>query len=300
MSNSPNYFSALIGLRTLTSLHAGVMGGNHVLDRPIHRDIHSNWPKISSNALKGALREAPHWVNAAMNRNQIFGTEDYTPADDSERRLGKAGLMSFTDARLLLFPVRSARGVWAWITCPTALLRLSEEATLAGWVTGGGQVLQALANAISDKAIYAGKLLKVDCEHLLLYQHKFRVDQRLTPSQINEWRVSLPLLSELDDLVERMVIVSDENFGAMTQLYTEITTRNKINDDTSSTGGGTLFTEEHLPANALLYSMAFSMPDKTYQEIASLLDLNPKPIQIGGNATIGRGRCLLSWHISNF
>lgn len=300
MSNSSTYFRALIGLRTLTSLHAGVMGGSHVLDRPIHRDIHSNWPKISSNAIKGALREDGRFLKSSASRNQVFGEEDHTPADDSERRIGKAGLLSFTDARLLLFPVRSAQGIWAWVTCPAALHRFHEEVALAGWPTGidKNPVSQALLNAIGNQAVYAGKdlLMKVDSEHLLLYRHPFKIDPRLSTEQIDTWKASLPLLAALDDLAERLVILSDENFGAMTQLYTETSTRNKINDETFSTGGGTLFSEEHLPANALLYALAFSMPDKTHLELTSLLNLSSKSIQLGGNASLGRGRCAINWY----
>lgn len=297
--NSSAYFRALLGLRTLTPLHAGVLGGNHIVDRPIDRDIHNKWPKISSTALKGALREDIAVVkNSIKNRDLIFGLEDSSPDGDSERRLGKSGLLSFTDARLLLFPVHSVRGVWAWVTCPRALRKLRDEATLAGFVktSNNDAVFQALDNAIGDQAVYAGNMLAVNAEKLQLYQHTFRIDRRLTPEQMMNWKDSFPLLDKLDDFVERVVIVSDENFGIMTHLYIEHSTRNKINDDTSSTVGGTLFTEEHLPANTLLYALAFSMPDKNHQEIASLLDMHPKRMQIGGNATLGRGRCFVSWH----
>src|SRR5205807_971444 len=39
---------------------------------------------------------------------------------------------SLTDARLLAFPVRSLRGVFAWVTCRTVLERLERDAALAG------------------------------------------------------------------------------------------------------------------------------------------------------------------------
>jgi len=32
-----------------------------------------------------------------------------------------------TDARLVAFPVRSLRGVFAWVTCPAALTRLNRD-----------------------------------------------------------------------------------------------------------------------------------------------------------------------------
>src|SRR5205823_6002920 len=43
-----------------------------------------------------------------------------------------AGALSVTDARLAAFPVRSLKGVFAWVTCPTVLDRLARDADLAG------------------------------------------------------------------------------------------------------------------------------------------------------------------------
>jgi CRISPR-associated protein Cmr4 len=44
-----------------------------------------------------------------------------------------AGAISFTDARLLAFPVGSLKGVFAWVTCPEALRRLRRDLGLAAF-----------------------------------------------------------------------------------------------------------------------------------------------------------------------
>jgi CRISPR-associated protein Cmr4 len=297
------YFRALLGLRTLSPLHAGVLGGNHIIDRPIDREVHSGWPKVSSAALKGALRE--QGIARSGHAANLFGVEESVFEDENGNkqkvRYGKAGLLSFTDARLLLFPVRSARGGWAWVSCPSVLRRFREEVGLAGYDVVQPAIAafyQAFANAINDNAVYAGKTLDLGGK-LLLHHHVFGLDARLDKSKLEAWQKAMPLLSGLDDFSERLAIVSDENFTELTRLYTEVSTRNKIKDGTGATGGGALFTEEYLPEGALLYALSFSMPNSTHKEVAGMLDSTPKTLQLAGNATLGKGQCVLSWHFSS-
>ena len=40
------------------------------------------------------------------------------------------GALGFTDARLLLFPVKSVSGVFGWITCPAVLERLKHDLSI--------------------------------------------------------------------------------------------------------------------------------------------------------------------------
>ncbi len=289
MSHTPDYFRALIGLRTITPLHAGVLGGDHIIDRPIHRDVHTQVPKISSNALKGALRE--HGV--AQNADRVFGT-----SENGDGRGGKSGQLNLTDARLLLFPVRSAVGGWAWVTCPSVLRKFREEAALAGCDVSAEAIntfYHALVNSIDDRAVYAGSTLKAD-KHFILQHHVLPIDERLTKPQVETWVTAMPLLSDLEALTERLVIVSDENFSALTLRYTEVYTRNKINDATGATGGGLLFTEECLPAGSVLYALAFSMPDVKQNDLEQQLKKDIQTIRIGGNATLGKGFCRLYWY----
>jgi CRISPR-associated protein Cmr4 len=288
MSNSPDHFRALIGLRTLTPLHAGVLGGDHIIDRPIHRDVHTQLPKLSSNALKGALRE--HGL--AKNAEKLLGKTDTGNGG------GNSGWLNLTDARLLLFPVRSAAGGWAWVSSPSVLRKFREEAALTGHGLSSDPIQafnEALANSIDDRAIYAGNNLNVG-GYLVIQQHVFSIEKRLTANQVNDWANEVPLLKDLQDFAERFVILSDDNLRELTLRHTEIHTRNKINDATGATGGGLLFSEEHLPGESLLYALAFSMPNKKQQEIENELNTDIDKIRIGGNATLGKGFCRLHWY----
>lgn len=294
-----SYFRALIGLRTLSPLHAGVLGGNHIIDRPIDREVHTQWPKVSSAALKGALREQGIAKSGAAA--DLFGVEEYENSPPKKAKYGKAGLLSFTDARLLLFPLRSARGGWAWVSCPSVLRRFREAAGLVGYDVAQPAVEAfhaVFASKVNDGAWYAGEALKLK-DKLLLHHHVFPIDTRLGKKELENWKNTMPLVHDLKDLPERLVIVSDENFTELTRLYTELTTRNKINDATGATGGGALFTEEYLPEGALLYALSFSMPNATHTEVAGKVDAAPKTLQLAGNATLGKGQCDLGWYYSS-
>lgn len=106
---------------------AGVSVGH--VDLPIQREVHTGYPMVQSSGVKGSLREAVEirklLTDAEMN--WLFG-----PKNSAESR----SAIVVTDARTLLFPVKSARGVFAWITSPHALARLAADLR-AGSPNGG-------------------------------------------------------------------------------------------------------------------------------------------------------------------
>lgn len=302
-NTTTDYFRALLSLQARSPLHAGILGGDSIIDRPIHREVHTQLPMVSSNALKGALREQ----NIAKNNNdndnagKLFGSDDDDNTNDDKPRGGKPGLLFFTDARLLLFPVRSRAGGWAWITSPGVLKKFREEARLAGVLPESPDIdafYKAFDNAINDdQAVYAGQQLAIGGQ-VMLYRHAFSIDKRLLEQKldIEKWQKAMPLPQGLPALAERLVILSDENFREMTSLYTEVITRNKITDSTGAVSGEALFTEEYLPANSLLYALAASIPGKTQKHVEDMIDTNVHRIQLAGNATLGKGLCRIAWH----
>ena len=126
---------ALLYLVTQTPLHAGAGSTSGVVDLPVAREKHTRYPLIPGSALKGALRHKA-WAELIDNKQsngtkaewlKAFGPEA-GEADDAR----EAGNLTLCDARLLAFPVRSLRGVWAYATCPAVLARWSRDLTLIG------------------------------------------------------------------------------------------------------------------------------------------------------------------------
>lgn len=107
---------------------AGVSVGH--VDLPIQREVHTGYPMVQSSGVKGSLREAVKNRKLLANSSEmdwIFGPEN---AADS-----RAAIV-VTDARTLLFPVKSAAGVFGWVTSPHALARLAVDLR-AGSPNGG-------------------------------------------------------------------------------------------------------------------------------------------------------------------
>jgi CRISPR-associated protein Cmr4 len=102
------------------------------------------------------------------------------------------------------------------------------------------------------------------------------------------------------------VILPNEVFDFLTETGTEVVTRTRIDEKTKTVTNGALWNEENLPAESILagliscdrvYRKPENPSDATTEETL-LQEFTEKTLQlqIGGNATIGRGRirCLFS------
>ena len=111
-------------------------------------------------------------------------------------------------------------------------------------------------------------------------------------------------MTRIDEVTDRLVILNDDDFKDFINLSTEVITRTKIDPTTGIVVQGALFTEEYLPAETVMYSLALTSPvfnknksefisDDTMKEEEKIMQYFeneiPNVIQIGGNATIGKG-----------
>src|SRR5438874_8114755 len=131
--NGSKVAGALLGLHALTSLHPGTGTALGLVDLPVQRERHTQWPTIPGSAIKGVARDAcrEHFAltdktdrKTADKQNTLLRAA-FGPDTDSAAEF--AGAVSFTDARLLAFPVRSLAGVFAHVTCPAVLRRLTRD-----------------------------------------------------------------------------------------------------------------------------------------------------------------------------
>ncbi|DAB30027.1 MAG TPA: type III-B CRISPR module RAMP protein Cmr4, partial [Sulfurimonas sp. UBA12504] len=98
-------------IKVLTPLHAGSGSDLGVVDLPIQRESHTSFPKIEASSLKGAIRSA--FENKAktddekINIHRIFGCDDCEkqfPNPFNKENKDFAGVLGFSDARILFFP----------------------------------------------------------------------------------------------------------------------------------------------------------------------------------------------------
>ncbi|HEY7515944.1 MAG TPA: type III-B CRISPR module RAMP protein Cmr4, partial [Vicinamibacteria bacterium] len=106
----------LLGLYTETSLHCGTESGAGYVDLPIQRERHTGYPVIPGSTIKGILRDEVSG-SGGLSPDQVralFGTLDASGP----------GTVSFGDAIVAAFPVRSSGAPFHWTTCPFVVERV--------------------------------------------------------------------------------------------------------------------------------------------------------------------------------
>jgi CRISPR-associated protein Cmr4 len=299
-------------LYTETSLHIGSGTSLSAIDLPIQREKYTNFPNGAGSGVKGAVRE---WfenfgklVNGKREKEDkekiisVFGPEE----DGSDH----SGAVSFTDLRLLLFPVRSMKGVFAYVTSPFVLSRLKRELAQVGknvdWnieLPGEDQAFTNLLNA-SIKTENSDLIIN---EKVVLEEFGFTANSSENLNKISGWLGENAIHNSADyefwnkKVRKSLLLISDNNFKDFTEHSTEIQARIKLGEGKSSDSkkDGNLFYEENVPCDALFYSLVLTSnshspnpPEsvKTDQEILNYIkQLNANRLQIGGDETIGKG-----------
>ncbi len=270
---------------TRTPLHVGVGASVGAVDLPVRRERHTNHPIIPGSSIKGVFRDsARRSIESAETLDDIFGPDNIS--DDGSAR---AGDIAFGEARPLAFPVRSARGAFAYITCPFVLRRFSRE-------SGAGD-LPDLPDP-EDQSCFAGSKVVIshtNQKRAVLEEYAF-AHQDDFPAQWQELLLGLSDDPVWKEAAGRLVLLSDGDFAHFVTSTTEVTTQTKINAETGAVVPGALFNMECVPAETL-----FSAPVQVvgrYEtdsaaELTSIVSQNPV-MQFGGNSTTGRGFCSVS------
>lgn len=293
-------------IHTLTALHAGIGQGTGIIDLPIAREKATGIPYLPGSSLKGALRTRCKMECRLQDCYEIFGPEN---ADDAN---ASAGMIQFSDQHLLLLPVRSLAGTFAWITSPYILERFARDRRFIqekqDWEYDlpefdESQCLITNADSKQAKIVVHYKQDVVYLEDLdlaPLYNQKAMniatnvaktIAQHLFPDNAR-WQ---------QKLVERFCIVSDDVLSFLLETGTQITARIRLQEDSKAVEDGGLWYEEALPAETVLLGLSMAMPTidpKTQklkrspeQILAFIQDLIYKPLQLGGRATVGQGLC---------
>ncbi len=316
-------------IRAITPVHAGSVNDLGIVDLPIQREGHTGFPKIEASTLKGSIRDAfelkakskeneedkikeeikIHLIfgydetNASQNVRNFFETLDFTQFSSA---------IAFADARILLFPVKSLKGVFAYATCPQVLKRLNEDLKMAFLgdeieINGDKKKIDEILSVPNENTVANESKLIVQGNQVVLEEYLFEVEKKQEVSELAQILSRLTGIEE-DSLKERLIVLSDDDFADFVKLSTEVITRIKINNETGTVDQGALFTEEYLPAETVMYSIAFFSPlfvpedkkEKIKEKLGNSFDFSEdttknffkdlsKILQIGGNETIGKG-----------
>ncbi|MFN3568243.1 MAG: type III-B CRISPR module RAMP protein Cmr4, partial [Caldimicrobium sp.] len=244
---------ALLTYYTLTPLHMGSGTSLHYADLTIQRERHTSFPNMAGSGIKGVFRNYALrvWKDKDNNLvNKLFGYE--------EAQLG-ASEIAFTDAKILLFPVRSLKGIFAWITCPLVIKRFKEELESFCKIENINLSIPNFSSADSVKAfVSSNSLLKIDEKSIALEEFVFECEKSENVDKIAEFIVKyLPNTETTKNLSERLVIVSDNVFTDFVNYAVEIRTRIRIDQEKGTVKEGALFTVEFVPSEAIFYSFVF-------------------------------------------
>ena len=290
----------ILFIHALTSLHPGSGTALGVVDLPVQRERHTQWPLIPGSSLKGILRDC---CRAKLEAPPGKADEDETlcavfgpPTTSSSEHAGALGI---TDARILAFPVRSLKGVFAWVTCPEVLKRFHRDVGLAT-----EEKVPDFSNLEFDgktALVASDSPLRLDDDKLILEEFDF--DSKPGSEAIANWlaeRVTADIPTQ-ESISKRLVILRDDDFTYFVRHATEVVARVGLDYETKTVKQGALFYEEFLPPETIFYSLLFAddsrrrrngTPIMTASAIMDFVRSNlGRVIQIGGDETIGKGLC---------
>lgn len=297
-------------LFTRTPLHVGAGASVGAIDQPIQRERHTGFPIIPASSLKGTF--ADHWnttltaVDSAKPegpRARVSKSGTFTDAawlfgsDDANQ--AAAGALLFGEARLLAFPVRSAKGSFAWITCPLILQRAVRDGVLSP------ETLTGLKEPEDTQATYdggAGSPIDLSGK-VVLEEYTFNQHQSLPTKLAAELASLMPDQVWKDAVEPRLIILSNGMMSYFAKNACEIAQHVRIDDATGTASDGGLFNQENVPGETLLYSLvrgvqsrikAAHYGEKKAEDALKQFEAKVREIhvfQFGADASTGLGYC---------
>ena len=263
-------------MHALSPLHSGAGISTGHIDLPIVRSVSTEMPFIPSSTVKGVLRGRSDLFKCEDTNNKekyLFGT---AYDDDSG---SKSGVLAFSDANLLVLPVKANPGVVAYVTCPFILHRFAREFNLH----------------FDPIKFEKDALCSFDVDSIQLQNFELSAKTANQAKDIAKEISSRAFTQEIErkDFESRFLIVNDEYFSHFSKYCTEVRAHIAINKETGTVNKdlGALWYEESLPAESLLYGViGVDIRAQAQGKVSINEATSTKRIQIGKNFTKGFGQ----------
>ncbi len=312
----------LLFLYSQTPVQPGAGGGAGSIDRPVQREAATSFPLIQASGVRGAVRDCLERQAGGREQAAVLRTVFGNKLKDLDGQ--QPGSIAFSDAKLLLYPIRQGSGDFIWITCPLALERLARD--------GGGE--WSVARELT------GSLAWTDEDYLALPGSRLAAASTLVVGEetfqpVHEAVAGIALHSIVQALADAVfpsegtgagcrqlrrkvfngidqsavIVVTDKTFSRLVQTYTQVESRIRINDKTGVVSRGALWREETLPPDMVMYSVVMAaapclqtaqLTDGLDGQAVSVLTwlkmrLHSRSfLQIGAGDSIGRGHFLVN------
>ena len=287
---------AVMFLYAVSPVHMGAGSATGLIDNPIQRERHTRHPCFAGSGVKGAVRHGFEAIGGDPALvDLLFGPE--SRAGDLH-----AGAVSFGDGQLVAFPVRCLKNGYVYATCPQALARTQR---LLGLVDVGKEwTIPTAAEGrckVRNRDLLSGK----NKLHLEAFEYDaYDADETLDALAEDLADRALPQDGACDffrkKLANDIVVLSDTDFAYFAEHATLVEPHVRIDDATGAADDGGLFYTENLPPESLLIAPLFASRTRAGKDASTEMaaeDVMPKianvidgkTIQIGGDATTGRG-----------
>lgn len=277
----------LLTLFTRTPLHVGAGTSVGAIDQPVVRERHTGYPVIPGSALKGVLADL--WLDrsdpAAPVRSRVgkslFGEDDL-------KANAAAGKLLIGESKLLAFPVRSAKGCFAWITCPMVLARFDRDARKRIPIPSIEVVKGAAKVATETDVLLTFK----DASTAVFEEYSMPTSKDEAVDELT--KALQPLCSDKvwSELVaKKLAVVDDETFAYFAKNACEVAQHNRINETTNTVDGSGFFNQENVPSETLFYALVFCEDESLLKDEFANQIKKEGMLQIGADMTTGLGWC---------
>jgi CRISPR-associated protein Cmr4 len=302
----------ILYLFTRTPLHVGAGASVGAIDQPIIRERHTGYPVIPASSLKGTF--ADEWnsdlleeQNDKGERKKVRVKKDGTTTDaawlfgsDSDKHAA-AGALQFSEARLLALPVRSAKGSFAWATCPLILARAVRDGVLnLNAVPSFPKPNNEEKDKGDELAFFTANGPLALGDKIVLEEYTFTRTGNDEAKAIGEELAKLIDDPVWNEVATRLVILSDGMMSFFAQNACEVAQHVRIDDETGTAAGGALFNQENVPSETMFYSIVHAFAgrgekfkDKKPKDALTAFEgkVDGKAFQFGGDASTGLGFC---------
>lgn len=298
MTNSME--TSLLFLYTESPLHIGTGASIAAVDLPIQRERTTGHPIVPGSGIKGALRS----TLSALVPGDPMVSAVFGPDPEKEKASDHAGAIAVGEAHVVLFPVRSLMGVFAYVTCPLALARLERDLQMAGEKA----ILKAVPSVQEHSALVTRNSAVTVDNKVVLEEFTFGAAPSQDADTVAKWLANnaLPTGNEYDfwrsKVQDSLVILPDNDFRDFVVNSTEITTHVRLVPDTKTVASGALWTEEALPADVLMVCTIVARRSRKNGQSADATTVSkwvqgelPGRLQLGGNETTGEGIVAPRW-----
>jgi CRISPR-associated protein Cmr4 len=297
-------------VRALTPVHIGVDIGLGAINLPTLRESITRHPVIPGSSFKGVLRDlAEHGLSLDREANVQEKEQRYWAAFGPSRANASdyRGGLVLSDARLLLLPLPSLKGTFAWATSRFVLNRLNRDLEDAG-------IARLRVPDGEDTCVTKSSKLRLEDGRISL--REVLVQGHHDNSDVDPLAETLAtyLWSKQDRVffTERFAVLPDAVFDAFARSSLEVRARVAIDSERGTAERSGPWTEEHIPAETVLAGLAFgrktayrtpstrgheSKRDFAPEEMIEVFTdavQEGRSLRLGGHSSVGLGRVYLT------